>query len=57
MKGAQPSDSALQLFNSVGLMDRFARYKAGEPKETLLAESKAYFENRKVSPKTRRVAA
>ena len=45
-KGAQPSDSVLKLFKSVGLMDRFARFKAGEPIETLLAEAKAVYEQR-----------
>jgi small subunit ribosomal protein S16 len=52
-KGAQPSDSVVQVFNSVGVMDRFARFKKGEPVETLLAESSAYFANRKVNPRTR----
>jgi small subunit ribosomal protein S16 len=44
--GAQPSESALKLFVSVGLMDRYARFKAGEPVETLLAEAKAVAEKR-----------
>ena len=48
-KGAQPSDSVLKLFKSVGLLDRFARYKAGEPVETLLEEAKAVYESRKKS--------
>lgn len=38
-KGAQPSDSVQQIFNSIGLLDRFNRYKAGEKVETLLAEA------------------
>ena len=38
-KGAQPSDSALRVFKSAGLMDRFERFKKGEPVETLLAEA------------------
>ncbi len=42
-KGAQPSESVVRLLNSVGAMDRFARYKAGESMETLLAESKAAY--------------
>lgn len=50
--GAQPSESVIKLFKSVGLMDRFARLKAGEPVETLLAESKAAYEKRVVNPKT-----
>ena len=41
MKGAQPSESLAKLFRSVGLLDRFARFKAGEPAEGLLTEAKA----------------
>jgi small subunit ribosomal protein S16 len=52
-KGAQPSESVVKLLNSVGAMDRFARFKAGEPMETLLAESKAVFEKRGSGLKTR----
>ena len=51
-KGAQPSDSVLVLFKSVGLTDRFARLKAGEPVEKLLEEAKAVYENRKKSQMT-----
>ncbi|HNY99885.1 MAG TPA: 30S ribosomal protein S16 [Anaerolineaceae bacterium] len=51
-KGAQPSESVQKLFTSVGLMDRYARYKAGESLEVLMAESAAYFESRKVNPST-----
>ncbi|MDD5367682.1 MAG: 30S ribosomal protein S16 [Anaerolineaceae bacterium] len=54
-KGAQPSDSALQVFNSIGLMERFARVKAGEPAKTVLVEANLAHENRKVNPKTRQV--
>ncbi len=43
-KGAQPSESVVQILKSVGAMERFTRYKAGEPIETLLAESKAVYE-------------
>ena len=46
MKGAQPSESLAKLFRSVGLLDRFARFKAGEPAETLLTEAKAVMANR-----------
>jgi small subunit ribosomal protein S16 len=48
MKGAQPSEALAKLFRSVGLLDRFARFKAGEPGETLLAEAKANAERRMV---------
>jgi small subunit ribosomal protein S16 len=40
-KGAQPSDSVTQLFETAGLLKRFARFKAGEAVETLLAEAEA----------------
>ena len=51
--GAQPTESVFKLFKSTGIMDRFARYKAGESIETLLTESKDSFEKRNVSKKTR----
>jgi small subunit ribosomal protein S16 len=53
-KGAQPSDSVVQLFKSVGVIDRFERFKKGESVETLLAEAKAVNEKRAVNKKTRR---
>ncbi|MHB8134032.1 MAG: 30S ribosomal protein S16 [Anaerolineaceae bacterium] len=37
--GAQPSESVAQLFKSVGVLERFERFKKGEAVETLLAES------------------
>ena len=54
-KGAKPTESVGQVFKSVGLMDRFARFKAGEAAETLLAEAKTAAETRKPSSKTRKV--
>ena len=30
-KGAQPSESVVKLLNSVGAMERYNRYKIGEP--------------------------
>jgi len=36
-------------------LDRYARYKAGESLETLLAEAEAYYASRKVNPKTKPV--
>ncbi len=51
--GAQPSESVVKIFNSVGLMDRFARFKAGEPADALQAEAVAYYAKREVNPKTR----
>jgi small subunit ribosomal protein S16 len=38
-QGAQPSESVIQLFKSVGLLERFERSKNGESLETLLAEA------------------
>ena len=43
-KGAQPSESVVQILKSVGALDRFARFKAGESMETLAVESKAAYE-------------
>ncbi len=51
-KGAQPSESVVQVFKSVGLMDRFARFKAGESLETLVAEAKAAAAARPVNVRT-----
>jgi len=51
-KGAQPTESVAMLFKSTGISDRFARYKAGESLDVLLAESKAYFASRVTSQKT-----
>ena len=53
-KGAQPSDSVMQIFNTIGLMERYERFKQGENVESLLAEAKEVLESRTVSPKTRR---
>ncbi len=45
-KGAQPSESVVKLLNITGALDRFNRYKAGEPVETLLSEAKTAAEAR-----------
>jgi len=51
--GAQPSESVSQLFKSVGLTDRFERYKSGKATlEELMAEANEYYANRVVNPKT-----
>lgn len=55
-KGAQPSDSVIQVFKSAGTLERYERFKQGEPVETLLAEAKAAELARNVNPKTERVA-
>ncbi len=51
--GAQPSESVAKLFKSTGLDARFARYKAGEDLDILMAEAKEYYANRGVEAKTR----
>jgi len=52
--GAQPSESVLKLFQIVGLMDRYARHKAGESAETLQAEAAEVYAKRNVDARTRR---
>lgn len=53
-KGAQPSESVVQLFQSAGVLARFERFKAGEPVESLLAEAAQARASNVVSSKTRR---
>ncbi|NMC45349.1 MAG: 30S ribosomal protein S16 [Chloroflexi bacterium] len=53
-QGAQPSESLAQLFKTVGLTDRYERVKKGESAETVLAEAKKYYEDRKVKQQTRK---
>lgn len=55
-RGAQPSESAAQVFRSAGLLERYARYKKGEALETLMAESKSADEARNINPRTERGA-
>lgn len=51
--GAQPSESAHQLFKSAGLLDRYERHKKGEALEALLQEAESAQAVRNVSTKTR----
>lgn len=51
-KGAQPSESVVKLLTTVGAMERFTRYKAGEPVETLMAEAKVVYEKFQTTQKT-----
>jgi len=37
--GALPTESVTQVFKSAGVLDRFERFKKGEPVETLLQEA------------------
>lgn len=50
--GAQPSDSVAQLFKTAGTTERFARFKAGEAVETLVAEAEAQAKVRHISART-----
>jgi len=52
--GAQPSNSVLQIFRVVGLMERYQRYKDGEDIEVLVAEGKQVEKDRNIDPRTRR---
>jgi len=53
-KGAQPSESVQMIFKSIGMLDRYARYKGGESLEVLMQEAKAADEARNIDPRTRR---
>lgn len=55
-KGAQPSESVIQVFKSAGTLDRYERLKKGEALETLLAEAAAAAAKRNVNVKTERTA-
>lgn len=50
--GAQPSESVEKLFKSVGTLDRYTRFKAGEPLETLVAEAEAAAKTRPINRST-----
>ena len=50
-KGAQPSESVIQIFKSSGVMERYNRYKAGESMEVLQAEATAVAEKRAAASK------
>lgn len=50
--GAQPSESVQKLLKIVKADERFNRFKAGEEKETLLAEANTLYSTRVDNPKT-----
>lgn len=52
-KGAQPSESVERVFRSAGLMDRYERFKKGEPVEVLVQEATAAETGRNLTSKTR----
>lgn len=51
-KGAQPSESVKKLFRTIGLTERYERFKKGEDLEILLEEAAAAEAAREVNPKT-----
>lgn len=50
--GAMPTDSVEQIFRSAGLLDRFERFKKGEPIETLVKEAEEAEASRGAPAKT-----
>lgn len=52
--GALPTESVEQLFKTTGVLDRFARFKAGESLETLLQEAAEASAKRAAPAKTRK---
>lgn len=55
-KGASPSESVLKIFKSAGLIDRFERFKKGEPVEVLVEEAKAAETARNTNNKTEQIS-
>jgi small subunit ribosomal protein S16 len=51
-RGAQPSESVKKLFKTIGLVERYERYKSGESLEKLMAEAKSVQESRQISLQT-----
>ena len=51
-RGALPTESVGQLFKTAGTLERFERFKKGEPVETLLAEVETARAARLTSAKT-----
>jgi len=51
-KGAQPSDSVSQIFKTVGLMERFEKFKKGDSLEDLAAEAEKIYAKHNANQKT-----
>ena len=51
--GAQPSEAVVQLFKTMGTMERYERFKAGEDVGKLVEEAAAFEAARNVNPKTK----
>ncbi|MEX2143463.1 MAG: 30S ribosomal protein S16 [Anaerolineales bacterium] len=54
--GAQPSDSAMQVFKVAGLLDRLERFKSGEKVEALMAEAETVAKSRNTDRQTQHAA-
>ena len=54
--GAQPSDAVDRIFKTMGLWDRYERFKGGEDVEKLLKEAADAEASRNIDGKTRREA-
>ncbi len=54
--GAQPSDAVARLLKTMGAMDRYERFKAGEDVEELMEEAAAVEAARVIDPRTHRPA-
>jgi small subunit ribosomal protein S16 len=52
--GALPTESVGQVFKSAGILDRFERFKQGEPVETLMSEAAVAASKRVAPVKTRK---
>jgi len=52
-KGAQPTDTVKQLFQTAGVLERYERLKAGEDIAKLLEEASAAEAKRNTNAKTR----
>ena len=52
--GALPTESVAQVFKAAGVLDRFERFKKGEPVETLLQEAEEAEVKRGAGNKTTR---
>ena len=51
-KGAQPSDSVSQIFKTVGLMERFEKFKKGDSVEDLATEAEKIYAKHNTNQKT-----
>jgi small subunit ribosomal protein S16 len=52
--GAKPSKPVMQIFHTVGLMERYQRFQNGEGLDVLLAEATKLAKERQADPRTRR---